>query len=509
MIAGFQIRDLLFGGFYVTIAGLVFLTHFASLPLGAVALIAAIAAVGHHTAKRIERVYDQQAEVQERRDLISQHVRQFCDRSHEFGLSPADEETLTDRITDSSIEPVKKDVYDACVSISYGDLPDYRSNIIHVLLLCREIVKLDSAVEQAELKARVENLTTNFNLNEIDEPTTEFLGAYEVSRGVIEGRNSNPEQIFEHEPDDPQETALEFAVKFGTTQQLALVLFSDRERSRELRRTLGRLVARGKLNTETVNKETAERLQEELEQIGNEATKYLIFSQKVHYPEEVTQAIERFPHTRFGNKYPEQGFPEAVQYMRMYVVYPEHDYGSAERFLEEAIRPAIPEDTDDDGFLAVMPLELENMAIYPDDDVEDYLGGTYEALSFLKTGSSEDLSEVVSDKVMSEIGVSELLSTLPFNVIDPEIEEHEKEIIIENYEDLKTQFSIDELFDWADVDPDQLAEALSTLDDESDIERWTKVSESVVAQVREYTEAAYGDSSQSDLLNNSTSGTIR
>ncbi|AUV82221.1 hypothetical protein C2R22_11665 [Salinigranum rubrum] len=230
-----------------------------------------------------------------------------------------------------------------------------------------------------------------------------------------------------------------------------------------------------------------------MERIGNEATKFLLFSQKMHYNEEVTQAIERFPHTRIGNKYPDRGFPEEVKYMRMYVVYPDHDYRTAERFLEEAIQPSIPSDHARDGFIAVMPLELADMTIYPEiEDVDSYLSGTYEALSFLKTGTSEDLSEVISDRVISEIGVSELLSTLPFNVIEPNMNEREKELVIDNYDEIKDRFNIDELFDWADVDPEQLGKVLTEMDSGENGARWRELSESIVEKTQEYSKATYG-----------------
>lgn len=489
-----RLRGIAFGLLYLAVGGIVAITRIMALSVEKTALLAAVAAVSIPAANRLEGFIDERSQKRERKALVQRLTTQFHNRVSEFGLEPADKEMIESHVLESDTEPTKQSIYDVGVFLSFKDLPDYQRDIIHVLLLCREIVIQKKAIEQAELKTLVEDLMTNFDLSEVDGPTSEFLGAYDAARGVIEGTESDVHKLFEQQPENPQELALEFAVKFGTTQQLALVLFSDRERSKELRRTLGRLVARGKLNTKTVNRETAEKIQEEMERLGSEATKFLVFSQKMHYDDEVTEAIEKFPHTRIGNKYPDKGFPEEVKFMRMYVVYPDHDYRTAERFLNEAIRPAIPDSQVDDGFIAAMPLELADMAIYPNiEDIDSYLSGTYEALSFLKTGASEDLSEVISDRIISEIGVSELLSTLPFNIIEPDIDAREKELIIDNYNELKSRFGINELFDWADVDPKRLGHVLTKIDEGKNEERWQELSKSIVTKAQKYAEATYGE----------------
>jgi len=218
----------------------------------------------------------------------------------------------------------------------------------------------------------------------------------------------------------------------------------------------------------------------------------MLFSQKMHYSDAVQEAIEKYPHIRPSYKNPESGFPEVIEYMRIYVIYPEADFGTAKNFLEAEILPNIPDDAPEDGFIAAMPLRLEELEIYPEvREIEDFLTGTYEALNFLKTGATEDLSEIVSDRVMSEIGVSELLATIPFNVLEPDLSEDERETIISNYDELKQHFNVDTLFDWSDVPSDDLAQKLAELSGETGQERWDEIASSITGKAEEYSKAIY------------------
>jgi L-rhamnose mutarotase len=102
--------------------------------------------------------------------------------------------------------------------------------------------------------------------------------------------------------------------------------------------------------------------------------------------------------------------------------------------------------------------------------------------------------------VISEVEISELLATLPFNVIDPDIREEEKEVIIDNYEILKQEFGVRELFDWSDVDPDQLGNKLAELDESGNSKRWQDVAEQIVEKTSEYDTAMYGGTKSDEVI---------
>jgi len=493
-----KIRDIAFLALYAFLGLLVFLTRLFSLPLVVTAGIAVAVAVSIPIAQRVERVYDERQEKKIRRKRISELVNKWKKRSSEIGLSVELSDQAVGDFVAGDESPTLETIFEECVKEGFDGLNSYQRQIILILLLSREVEATDRAIEQAKLKSRIGSLMSNFDLGGLDQRTIELMGAYET---VKYGRVNNLESaadLFDQDPDNPLELALEFATNYGTTEQLAIVLFNDRERSAELRKTLGRLIARGKIDTETINRETAERIKSEMDEIGNNATQFLVFDQRLHYDDEFTHAVEQFPHLQIGSKHPENGFPEAAQYMRIYMVYPDHDYGSADRFLEEVLKPAVQEDTlqeHPDAFVAVMPLELSTMTTYPEhDDIDEFLSGTHEALTFLETGSSEDISEIVSDQIVSDVGISELLSIIPFNVVAPQITDREKELIIDNYDEIQDRFGVNELFDWADIDPNKLGDVLTEFDNGENKDRWHDLSEKIIGQVEEYSAATFGSS---------------
>lgn len=493
-------RDVVLFGLYAFIGVLVFVTRLLTLPLEATALVALIAAVSVPTAHRVEDIYKRRRDRQAHRKRISELVSRVNDRVTEIGLEITEQDEIIDTLADDDEEPTLETVYENYIREHFEELPDYQQEILLILLLSRKVDSSSQPIEQARLKTQIASLLSNFNLGSLDKQTIELLGAYDqIEYGKIE--QAEVTALFGREPENPRDSALEFATDYGTTDQLAIVLFNDRERSTELRKTLGRLIARGKIDTETVNRETAERIKDEMENIGDGATKYLVFSRRMHYDDAFEDAIDRFPHLRIGTKYPENGFPDAAEYMRVYMIYPEHDYGSADRFLEEALKPMVSEEILEehpDAFVAAMPLELSRLSIYPEhENVDEHLSGTHEALMFLKTGASEDLSEVVSDRVVSDVGISELLAVLPFNVITPDINEHEKELIIENYNQLQDRFGVSELFDWADIDPESLADALAEIESDVEDERWEELAETIVERAEKYSTATHGEDSSS------------
>lgn len=477
----------------------VVLTQYFGASLTATAVLAGLVAVSSPMANRIEEWYEERAK---RRSLFAKYRsggERFAERLRELGFGDVNVEELVHKARMGDFEPKKTSVYRAGVELIMDEQPEYRRDIFAVLVLCREIEVVADSIEKSRLKAEIDRLTTDFDYVNPDDHTREFLTAFENAQQAINHGTGDVDDPFAGVLSDEKQVALEFIMDYGTTGELSLLLFNDRERSRELRRTLGKLIARGRLSTESVSKETARRIQSELDEMGS-STKFIIFSQLLHRESAVEEAIEKFPHFKVGNKYPDSGFPEAIKFMRIYVVYPEFDYGSPTNFMESEIKPAIPEDHPEEGFIAAMPLELSELELFPKHtDFESYLDGTFDTLTFLKTGSGQDLSEIISDTVISEVEISELLATLPFNVINPEIEENEKEVIIANYETLKQDFGIRELFDWSEVDPERLGERLAELDDGSDEERWKEVSEQIVKKSSEYDIATYGDG-QTDAI---------
>lgn len=479
---------------YGAIGTAIFSTRFFELSLPATAIIAALGVIVIPVAERLEKVVDRRRQLQQKESRADRLAKQVRARSDEFRLDFFGVNELSQALIDNDVNLSTFPVFEFTVRQYHDELPDYQQNILLVILLCRQVMTESDSLTRTKLRSRIGELLSGFDLDSPDPPTTELLGAYEHSKPVIEtGENDTMIDILNTSPIKPRETALELAKDFGTNQQLAILLFNDKEKAEELRRTLGRLVARGKLSSQNVSREAARRIKEDMERKGGSSTKFIIFSQLLHHNEDVEAKIESFPFFRVGTRETGSGFPEEIEFMRIYILYPEFDYGSPRNFFEQEVSPVLPDDQDEGSFIAVMPLELAELEIYPEiDELDGFISGKFAALNFLKTGASEDLSEILTQRLTSEIEVSELLATLPFNVLVPELKEREKEIIIDNYDELKEEFGVTELFDWEDVDSNKLGRRLASFDPNESVEHWAEIADEIVDRAQLYSEATFG-----------------
>ena len=222
-------RDVVLFGLYALIGVLVFVTRLLTLPLEATALVALIAAVSVPTAHRVEDIYKRRRDRQAHRKRISELVSRVNDRVTEIGLETTEQDEIIDTLADDDEEPTLETVYENYIREHFEELPDYQQEILLILLLSREVDSSSQPIEQARLKTQIASLLSNFNLGSLDKRTIELLGAYdEIEYGKIE--QAEVTALFDREPENPRDLALEFATDYGTTDQLAIVLFNDRER---------------------------------------------------------------------------------------------------------------------------------------------------------------------------------------------------------------------------------------------------------------------------------------
>ena len=86
-----------------------------------------------------------------------------------------------------------------------------------------------------------------------------------------------------------------------------------------------------------------------------------------------------------------------------------------------------------------------------------------EIINYMKSGFYHTDVDIWSLITQSNIGIEELLSSIPFNVFVTDLSDHERTIIISNYQKIKEEFKVERLSDWKIVDPTKLSEYLSTL----------------------------------------------
>jgi hypothetical protein len=91
----------------------------------------------------------------------------------------------------------------------------------------------------------------------------------------------------------------------------------------------------------------------------------------------------------------------------------------------------------------------------------------------------------VTDDLIGEISVDQLLRVIPFNVVAPQLKREQKCIIRDNYSALQRTFEVDSLFDWADVHPEYLAAELYAMDRDVEYDEWEVTATTIIDGVRE------------------------
>lgn len=267
--------------------------------------------------------------------------------------------------------------------------------------------------------------------------------------------------------------------------------------SEELRRTLSKLLFRGKLRALAVKRKALEKIRKKLEERGATSNAFVLFSNKFQELKSFNKALEKFPQLVIGRKTP-INFPQSAKYLHMRILYPEQYYKSPQEFLEKEILPAIPESKKFEGFVAVMPLEMTEVASYPSSDEaahqSDLVRSSFESLNYLQTGFPWSAMDIVIESLKSDIGISELLSIIPFNVFVPDLAEEAKDCIIEYYEEIQEKFDVKTLFDWADVNYQSLGRELHSLPCGGVLKEveWLEAAEKIVSYADRLSESAFG-----------------
>lgn len=441
---------------------------------------------------------------QEKSEQIARLYRKFENRVDDLSIEPfANLDTnVSTEVVSENIEIVIHSLYPRFASGVFGHLETMKRETFLIFIFCREIEVTSDSIQIAKFKSKIGALLSSYDFVSPGSREVRLLSVYKKLRPAItSAENVNVSNLFQDEDsvEEYRSVVIEFLQKYGRTEDIGMVLLNELQQAREFKNTLAELVARGKINTKTINRQAVRQINDRLEERGIATTKFIVFSRRFQYNDQLEESIEKFPHIKMGRKYPSEGFPEEFGTMRMYIVYPEERFISASEFYESEIEPYLSEDIlleYDDAFAAVMPLEITDFKMYPsrgEASETELVSGSLDSLEYLITGSSEDLNTVITEVLMNEIEISDILSIIPFNVFVPELSRREKEIIINNYDHLKSKFGINSLFDWADIDAAELATELSEVDRDNinTFEDWSSIANDITEQAMSHTEAVF------------------
>jgi len=291
---------------------------------------------------------------------------------------------------------------------------------------------------------------------------------------------------------DHKKLFLEFAHKYATSQFTAFQLFNDLKLANEFRKTLSQLIVSGKLSLPLVVKE-AEDKRDELLNKKQVQRGFIVIMNKYEKLDSVKRSLSKFPQIEMGRLKP-QNFPENTRYLNMRIVYPKTYYSSADEFLKREIINRIPEDETGKGFVAVLPLEITGIQSYPkiEADIEsNIMKKSFQSINYLITGQDKSIDEIVTEYELSNVSLSDILAVIPFNIFVPDIKTEAKNFIIDNYLEIQKKFGIKSLFDWANVNANELSGALIQFDKKHILTEteWQEIGEQICEEARKHTNA--------------------
>lgn len=354
----------------------------------------------------------------------------------------------------------------------------------------------------ASYREAVKDQLSYFDFKSPDKPEEEFLRTYAVLEPAIETGELD-RTLTEEEIDDHQEifdrltrryTAIDFDLSYGESDK------------RHINNRILDVVYRGELNAERVKLDIEGMIESEIEKIKQEreerqafllSSKTISDTGKEGWQDFQDKLKSKFPEwIDFGNKYapePEITDKDNKVQVSMQVVFPKKRYDSPGDFHSHAVEPITPE-----GVLVtvskldISPFYADNSRdkLYNAADDESDVDLIFEVNNYLTTNetgraiTAEALDNLLINR---RVDISKLLRALPLNVFAPYITDEEERVFTENQDQIETELGINEFADWGNQDPDKVTKQLQETDQEDISDRWNRIAEDIVEEVRKCT----------------------
>lgn len=325
--------------------------------------------------------------------------------------------------------------------------------------ICNEINNETDVLKIDNYKSVVVKVFEKYNLLEPDEEARVLIDfCYNFSKNK---KLNDPTKGINY-----SEFTNSFTKKYNKTFNLTLQMKLEKDQAEEFRTTLAVLISTGKLSIRQLEKKLQDKINQDISSKTKRSKAFLVLANRFHKYSEVEKVLNKFPFVAFPGKY-SKGLPESIKYLHTRIIYPPDNYQNALEFLNKEIKPKIPDEKLNDGFIAIIPIEGTELYSIPEnaDNIRySYMKEGFESITAYKTGVSIDLTELFIESLQNEINIDEILSIIPFNIFVPGISNNIRNFIINNYDELKTHFNITRLGDWATINKDDLRDFLINID---------------------------------------------
>ena len=402
------------------------------------------------------------------------------------------------------------------VDLAYEILSQKKADkdIIIALLLAKKIdEKQRKPTIKHEIKKQVEKVISEIELTqETDDENAYKLARYYKSYKE-KGKIHHKEKYVESNFND----LISNFLKNYTVNLYPQFLFYKKEEEieeyKEMKDSLATLIRRGKLSTENISNEwfdnRIKRIKKEIEEEKENYDAYILIGWKLLKSE--NEAFKRlkkeFPYVLWSkNTVAIERTNETKLYVHFHIIFTRQNYSGPKEIYQKRISDILQneEEWDRKAFLSIIPVKTGELWIKPKKEKlveinEDWSKQKIE--NYLKhsekiSGHSKEIAiNLTVEEFMKEVKVEELLKVIPINIFLQNPKTNEKNLLIESFMDLKNEFDVQNIFDWGDVNKEELSESLIKKDKESkkderiaEDNRWKDIADSIVYEANKYSD---------------------
>ncbi|HVP95905.1 hypothetical protein [Methanoregula sp.] len=342
----------------------------------------------------------------------------------------------------------------------FNQLSPTQKNILVLMALCHEFEQKKKPEINVALKIYLDSF--NISFEDISPNVKMMLNAYD--RLFHSEKKYTLNELFENQNCDYFVLLHEFSKRFNKDIIAFQYAIEKLKQSEELRYTLIKLIKEGKLDTYGVNQETLRRLERDLRERTKYSRTFVIIANKL--PISIESYIKLQPGFTGGRIYPRNipWFKESHSFST-YIFRPNENFHSSEDLMRKF--EELSEGFAQESFIGIFPIDginAKQMSIPKNGDFTNLnLKRGYDISSYFIEGASLSNQDVWNVIHQSEIGISEILSVLPFNILVPGIFPSEKDFLIKNYSKIQKKCGVSSFTDWANVDVSFLEEVLKSV----------------------------------------------
>jgi len=301
--------------------------------------------------------------------------------------------------------------------------------------------------ERTSLTQKLQASLQRFSLvRPTDSDTRLAWGAYQLLCGRSEPYDLTPPNKSFMDTDCFQKR---FIHEYVHKEKVISQLTAQHEEEAEYRNTLAQLYDAGKLSKFGIQQALIG-LEEELNYVLTDKTHYFILINEIQNDTEIIEDIKEAIQAEGDEVYTGSMMVNAGMSSLTLCVCDES--WETKQFYEKFVKEPF-EKHQSDGVLSIHRAKFEGGSIFKQRYKESEPSGNIlrgiEARGLLTTGEVAATLNLRDKLIESHLSTDELLSILPLNLFLPNLPSNKKQKLIRNNEDIKAEFGIDRLTDWA------------------------------------------------------------